>query len=402
MKKNTFLLIVIFTMLGVQLSAQNTWVRKADLTGDSRYCGAGFSIGTKGYFSCGLTSSGWDNDLWEYSQTTNTWSQKADVPGITGRYGPAGFAIGNKGYIGLGCNSSNTPQTDLYEYNPVANSWTSKAGFPGSARYNVATFVIDSSAYLCCGTIGTSPYLSSVWAYNKVTNAWSQKSDVPGDARLGGIAFAINGTGYFGTGYSSASNLLQDFYAYNPLTDTWTSRQDFPIPTQASCAFSIGSWGYVGTGQSDLGGSNHSNFYDYSPATNSWTTEASYSGPLVRNAIGFCLDSYGYIGSGYIPGGTYSKEFWEYRPKAEAVEQHEKAAEMIFPNPSNGPVNIISKNNKLKTIHVFDQSGRMVFEATRTNQHSQIDLSILSQGKYVISVESIECVVLTQVIIINK
>ena len=67
----------------------------------ARSYATGFSIGTKGYIGCGSTSAGFQKDFWVWDQTTNTWTQKMDIPGA-GRSEPVGFSIGAHGYIGTG------------------------------------------------------------------------------------------------------------------------------------------------------------------------------------------------------------------------------------------------------------------------------------------------------------
>ena len=52
-----------------------------------------FAIGGKGYISTGVTGNvqtdgEYLNDLWEYDAETDTWSQKADFPGVGRRKPP--------------------------------------------------------------------------------------------------------------------------------------------------------------------------------------------------------------------------------------------------------------------------------------------------------------------------
>src|SRR5690606_23222705 len=96
----------------------------------------GLGIGNKGYLGTGNDANGNKTDFWEYDPATDTWTQKAVVPGY-GRDEAAGFTIGNNGYIGGGY----APKT-FYEYNPATNSWTQKANIPGSYAYENVGFSI--------------------------------------------------------------------------------------------------------------------------------------------------------------------------------------------------------------------------------------------------------------------
>jgi hypothetical protein len=75
-----------------------------------------FSIGTKGYIGTGIDNNGnLLKDFWEWDQTTNTWTQKANFGG-TAREDAVSFSIGSKGYIGTGADPSTTK--DFWEYTP--------------------------------------------------------------------------------------------------------------------------------------------------------------------------------------------------------------------------------------------------------------------------------------------
>jgi sugar lactone lactonase YvrE/N-acetylneuraminic acid mutarotase len=103
--------------------AANVWTQKADFGGESRFGTVGFSIGNKGYLVTGMnpSTSLWTvfKDLWEWNQTTNSWIKKADFSGDI-RSENVGFSIGNKGYIAIGYNfSTNLYYSDLWEFDTL-------------------------------------------------------------------------------------------------------------------------------------------------------------------------------------------------------------------------------------------------------------------------------------------
>lgn len=82
----------------------NTWSQKADFGGQARESAVGFSIGNKGYAGTGMVMNQFTEavrDFWMYDPLLNTWVQKANLSG-NARFGAVGFAIKEKGYIATG------------------------------------------------------------------------------------------------------------------------------------------------------------------------------------------------------------------------------------------------------------------------------------------------------------
>ena len=128
-----------FLLLLFNVDAQNSWTRKADLPAGRRNVATGFSIGTKGYIGLGFienAAAGVESptykDFWEWDQTTNVWSQKADFGGHS-RALATGFSIGTKGYIGTGYDVG-VAFDDFWEWDQASNIWKQKANFGGGKR----------------------------------------------------------------------------------------------------------------------------------------------------------------------------------------------------------------------------------------------------------------------------
>ncbi len=87
------------------------------------------------------------------------------------------------------------------------------------------------------------------WEYDPAANTWTQKADFGGTARYSAVGFSIGSKGYIGTGDDGWSSIAKDFWEYDPAANTWTQKADFG-GTARDCAvgFSIGSKGYIGTG----------------------------------------------------------------------------------------------------------------------------------------------------------
>ena len=223
--------------------ATNVWTRKADLTGPARLVAIGFSIGNKGYIGTGRTA-GYSlfQDFWEYDPGADVWTQKADFAGGA-RYAASAFSICTKGYIGTGTDFTGeggnyTFRKDFWEYNQSSNTWTRKADFGGSGRELAVGFSIYNKGY-----IGTGYGNADFWEYDISLDTWTQKADFGGGDRNMACGFSVGGKGYITTGstYNPFPNVL---WAYIPDN---TSMVSCSTPTVAcSNNNSVLYYGYTG------------------------------------------------------------------------------------------------------------------------------------------------------------
>ena len=152
-------------------------------------------------------------------------------------------------------------------------------------------------------------------SYEIPGNTWTNKSPFAGDARHEAVAFSIGNYGYVGTG----NVFKKDFWEYNSTSNIWTQKADFGGEgRREAVGFSIGNKGYIGTGLTASGLVN--DVWEYNPITNQWTSKAPYPGSPVSNAVAFSLNNKGYIGTGSNTGG-YTKAFYEYDPSVNTWTQ---------------------------------------------------------------------------------
>jgi len=253
----------------------NKWTRKADFPGGERVDAVTFTIGNKGYVGSGIgfgnsvvNNNGFQNDLWEYLPTTNTWTRKADLP-VT-QYqaaSSAAFSIGNKGYIGIFCGDFK-----LFEYDPTQDKWTQKASVALGNRRHVIAFSIGNKGYVGLGIKhsnkdGSDSFINDIWEYNPDTDTWVRKADFPGGGRSGAVAFTIKDKGYVSTGSLSNNELKNDLWEFDPLNNTWELQNISGIPGRTRAAgFSIGNSGYLGTGFNMIGNHYQSDFWKFTVA----------------------------------------------------------------------------------------------------------------------------------------
>ncbi len=382
----------------------NLWTQKADFGGGIRHEATGFSIGSKGYMGLGIKTT-FTQDFWEYNPATDTWTEIAPFGGVA-RYIPAAFTINNRAYVGTGYGGEF--YADFWEYDSDLNIWIQRANFPANPRWNVCAFSIGGKGYfgegysgpiyndlfeytpgivVNTGSISGSPFcyndpitinytvsttlspgniftaqlsnpsgsfvtpvnLASVVSNTSgvihatipysappsssykirviasdpsvltntsditigstiITNEWIQKINFAGTARRNAVAFSIGSKGYLGTGNDGAYR--KDFWEYDPTNDSWTQKADFGGVARAeACGFSIDNRGYIGTGYN---GTYFNDFWEYNPVTNSWTQKANLTASGRRRAVGISIGSKGYIGTG--ENGTDKSDFWEYNP----------------------------------------------------------------------------------------
>jgi len=297
--------------------------QKADFPGGPRFGLKGFSIGTKLYLGLGYDyDTNPVNDFWEWDQASNMWTRKADFPG-NAQDGAVCFSIGTRGYIGTGAYY-NYPGTtnEFWEYNPETNSWTQKASLPTTPSRGSATgFSIGSKGYIGTGwKSGTQgSYYSDFWEWDQDTNVWTRKADFPGNARSAAVGFSIGSKGYIGTGcndWGNQDSYYRDFWEWNQATNVWTKKADFPgIGRVAAVGFSIGSKGYIGTGNNN--GQDpyfYQDFWEWDQITNTWTKSADFLGGPRTEAVGVSFGTKGYIGTGIGYDPNILQDFWEYIP----------------------------------------------------------------------------------------
>jgi len=245
----------------------NVWTQKANAPGGERVGAAAFALNGKGYISTGFTLSdphlyfGSKSDTWMYDPATNTWTSKAAFPGGA-RGGAVGMAINGKGYVGTGAFHNNlltgdTFYRDWWEFDAVANTWTRKADFPGVARCYAAGTAAGNAGYLGSGTNqvffqGTS--YGDWYQYNVTTNTWTLKGAKAFTERNSAVAMTIGKKIYLGTGTTGdplsggASLAKKDMAQYDPIANTWTTLTNLPVTRSGAVGFSIGDTLYVGTG----------------------------------------------------------------------------------------------------------------------------------------------------------
>jgi hypothetical protein len=287
---------ILFTCL-LNFAFADFWTQLANFPAAGRQLASGFSIGSKGYVTCG-EGGFYFNDLWEYDPGTNVWTQLASLPGA-GRYGAVTFVIGNKAYVGTGAYPL---MDDLWEYDPASNTWAQQASITGARGFAVG-FAIGLKGYIGCG-MGPGDF----WEWDQPTNTWTQKSTCPIN-RQQGVGFAINSKGYFTTGSGNTGN-LNDLWEYDPATNSWLQKASLPAMGRVDAtAFVVCEKAYLGSGGD---GPLMNDFWEYDPVTDIWLQKSNTPNGLRDDCPSFSIGQKGYFGLG--DNGVYQVDFWEYTP----------------------------------------------------------------------------------------
>ncbi len=403
-----YLLSLLFIYLPAE--AQFTWETKASIaTGSAgRWDAYGFSLNNKIYVAGGYTGSVNKKDFWEYDPATDTWTQKADVPGSSARTSAIAFAIGGKGYIGLGTEDlfSHPSLKDLWEYDPSTDSWTKKADLPDTGRKRSACFIVNNKAYVVGGSVNYSGFKSAdVWEYDPATNQWTAKKDYPTGVEYA-QAFTIGNTGFVTGGYND-NTFFKTTYQYDPVADSWTRKSDqCGDGRSAGVAFVLGGKAYVGLGVSrpPLSGSQVylKDFCSYDMASDTWTNEADL--PAVGRAYGIAAVANGkaYMGAGFFYNGAenYLNDWYALGFPADVSTINNEANDFVcYPNPAVSTIHI-STSLPNPSFYIQDIIGQQVLSG-KLGEEKVIDVSMLPTGRYLIDVSS-EGRRMTQVIVIGR
>lgn len=224
----------------------------------------------------------------------------------------------------------------------VFGQWSLATHFPGSGRQLPFCFTINGKAYLGCGFNRSILPTIDNYEFNP-PNTWTAKNIPPFSAREGAFSFSIGNYGYVGSGSPDGSvTVLNDFWRYDPVNDSWFQMPDFPGNGRiAATTFVINGKAYVISGVYY----NHSitDCWEFDPAGSGvWNAITSPpAGFTYGYGIGFSHGGYGYCGIGGI--ATFANnDFWRYDP----VLDHWDAMQSLPSTPSReeaiGGVDLVS------------------------------------------------------------
>lgn len=202
------------------------------------------------------------------------------------------------------------------------NQWTIKDSVNGEPRSVASSFVVGGEGYALCG-LDLGGFRRKLYSYTFWQDDWDNEGSLGGDngdglERGSASAFAINDKGYMCLGQGYTNPFFKDLWEYDPLTNAWTQKASFiGSARRQAVGFAIDSLGYVGLGYDANGYCK--DMYKYSPATNSWVQLNDFGGTARKEAVGFAMGGQGYVGTG--DDGVLRNDFWQYEPTTDTWTQ---------------------------------------------------------------------------------
>ena len=210
------------------------------------------------------------------------------------------------------CKPTTIPDTQL-------GNWVQAASIEAYPRSNAVCFVIGNHAYVGLGyneTIAQPGRLTDFWTFS-VDSGWTQIQSFPGAPRSNASGFSIGNYGYVGTGWDGYS-VFNDFWQYDPVANVWTRKADYTGgPRYDAVGFSVQGKGYIGTGFNNYW---LNDFYQYDPAQDKWSVTPGTSGNFNkrRGAVAFVYNDQAYIVTGSNSGGMV-RDMWKFDPSESAA-----------------------------------------------------------------------------------
>jgi len=213
------------------------------------------------------------NDLWAYSPSSDTWTQKMNGPARQGQ-----VAVwddqNNQMLVWGGYNTSR--MNDLWAYKPSTDSWIQKTS--GATARDDATAVWDSrnNQMLVFGGIDGSNWLNDLWAYIPSNDTWVQRASGATQRELQSAIWDSQNLQMliFG-GYNGGATYYSDTYAFKPAGNGWTQKASGA--TQRSSHSAV--WDNMNAVMLVFGGwtgsSSFNDLWAYNPSKDSWAQKAN-------------------------------------------------------------------------------------------------------------------------------
>ncbi len=141
-------------------------------------------------------------------------------------------------------------------------------------------------------------------------NSWTQKANFGGSARKWAAGFSIGSKGYVGTGEQNGGNANFDFWEYDSGNDTWTQKANvLGNGKKWAYGYSVGTIGYIIMGYNSgpvLSGAS------YDPFSNTWSAIPNFTGTGRYGAAHFSIGAKLYVVAGDASVNSYLNDTWEF------------------------------------------------------------------------------------------
>lgn len=385
------ILFLTGSLLTISILAQSPWEHRASLPGTPRWGVVCFDIDGIGYMISGRTGATDLDEVWAYDPLTDSWSERASIPGV--RRVACAFSIAGRGYVVGGLYGSSSIRDDLWEYDPSTDSWTQRTSLPGAPRYGTTAFVHNGIGYVFGGGTGggDGPFISELWAYDPILDLWSSRTPLPDLGRVGASSFSVLDMCYVFGGRQADQSMSNELWAYDPASDSWAVRS--PLPgggRHYARAYSVLDGGVILSGQNGAG--SLADGWVYSPLSDSWLSVADYPGDGGWSGAQFVLDDQIFAGLGQT-GGTSFADLWELKELPTGIsETHRQNDIKVYPTvvSSGGTLNVRQAVDLLQFsgIVLYDVQGRQINVPLASLGPNTIRLPDLATGTYLLTLRN--------------
>jgi hypothetical protein len=267
------------------------WIRIGDYPGETLYAGVSVVVGDNAYIL--------GTEFWEFEGTTKSWKKLSKPDAVTAD--GFQFVMNDIAYFG------SYPNSNLWAYNPSTNTWTQKNDLPFTSNIWVGSgFALNGKAFV----INATPY--ELWEYNDALDEWSKlSSSVPVEYEW---MASFPRSFIIGNDLYMVKQDEQQLWKFNGSSETWTNVGSMPFTPDTysayNTAFAIGQYGYCVNSYDQSGFGPAAEVWRFDAASSSWTKTANYTDPasgLVRNPSAvFVLNQKAYL----VAGATIGESQW--------------------------------------------------------------------------------------------
>ncbi|MDG1333189.1 MAG: kelch repeat-containing protein [Crocinitomicaceae bacterium] len=197
----------------------DSWIEVSSLPSDGRSGASCFVIGDTAYILGGQTqTSGAISEVWAYSMSGDSWTQKNSLPESLWR--ASAISYQGKGYLTLGVNNNGNYQNALYEYSPSTDTWVLLNNFPGVGRTYSGMCILEDQLVIVAGRDSIGNSYNDMWRYSVASDSWTLSENLPSDQRRGAFCFSSNTAIYYSAGINLNDVRLTETWKYDLFLNT--------------------------------------------------------------------------------------------------------------------------------------------------------------------------------------
>jgi len=351
------------------------------------------------YLFGGRTSAGFQNDLWKFDLSNNTWTEvvaTGNLPAV--RHTPDAVLDATNNQMLIFSGQGSGLYNDIWSFDFNTSTWTERspsinaAGFP-QQRYGTITVYDPTVQRLVTfggfGNAGTSRQ-DDTWAFDLMTNEWTELLPDPHPFKR----CLHNGTYVAGRelmvlyGGQSIGGNREDIWTFDLATNSWTERFPASIPPgRHFCSITAVNedllylFGGNGANQNNFSGGLN-DLWEFSLVDDSWTqvmpTNTAPPARVGHSAVFLPTTNQLLIFGGNATNGSFLNDVWVFQDLTTSIDEQTIAQGIDINWQSSNPFSdhldfsltldqtrslaISLVNLEGKTVHAFGQQTLSVGE----------------------------------------